>query len=160
MFTHAYMLWFLFVVLFLRMLTHVVLVDGCANSTARFDLSRGNADWIVYYFCVYGNYQIAILLFDLYSLVSKCEKRMLECITVHTILSTVHLLMIHFLWDYFKEYKFPFDESHKRPGAKLFYVECPLSILYLAYVWYSFNVNKSNCNKQTCNKPICCKKVT
>ncbi len=144
--SHKYMLVFLCAVLALRMLTHVVLIDGSSNSTARFELDKGNGDWIVYYFWIYGDYQIAILLFDLYALISKCEKRILECIGIHTLLSMSHLMMIHYFWQFIKSYPFPFDESHKRPGSKLFYIECPISTVYMIYVLlrYFYNKQKSN----------------
>lgn len=137
----------LFVVLTLRMATHAILPDGSSQSIARFDLSKGNAEYIVYFFWVYGLTQIGLLLHNAYAFMSANSKLIRESIYIQTFLSFNHLLMINFLWPITKSYPFPLDKSNNRPGAWLWYTELFISGSYLLVTYFMLSnqsVKKTN----------------
>lgn len=126
----------LFAILTLRMATHAILPDGSSQSIARFDLSKGNAEYIVYFFWVYGLTQIGLLLHNAYAFMSANSKLIRESIYIQTFLSFNHLLMINFLWPLTKSYPFPLDKSNNRPGAWLWYTELLISGGYLLVTYF------------------------
>lgn len=140
---HKVILGALFVILTLRMATHAILPDGSSQSIARFDLNKGNAEYIVYFFWVYGLTQVGLLFHNAYAFMSGHFKLMRESIIVQTLLSLNHIIMINFLWPIVKSYPFPLDKTNNRPGAWLWYTELFISGSYLLFDYYT-NYNKKS----------------
>lgn len=139
--TDKFILVALFVILALRMATHAILPDGSSQSIARFDLSKGNAEYIVYFFWVYGLTQIGLLFHNAYAFMTGNSKLIRESIYIQTFLSFNHLLMINVLWPFTKSYPFPLDKSNNRPGAWLWYTELLISGGYLLITYLLTNIN-------------------
>lgn len=136
----------LFLILALRMATHALLPDGSSQSIARFDLEKGNAEYIVYFFWVYGLTQIGLLMHHGYAMLSKNTGLVREAIIIQTVLSLNHIIMINFLWDSVKDYPFPLDKSNNRPGAWLWYAELMISGGYLIFDFVYRSIKPSKIN--------------
>lgn len=82
---------------------------------------------------MYGNAQLGLVIHDIAALWDgKDKKKMQLCIFIHGLLSLLHVLMVNYLWDYFKPYPYPeTPRQGLRPGGKLWYAEVALCLVYM-----------------------------
>ena len=119
--------YFFFCILVLKYVFHAWMPDGGIVYPAKQYICPESFDEVVVIVWMYGNTQLGLLLFMMFSNIQKS-------ILIYGALSLIHIVTINLLWEHvkFKPYP-PNPEVGMRPGGYLWYIEAIVYCVYLLY---------------------------